>query len=255
MSKQSYYFPHDSNARNDDRILELRASHGFEGYGIYWAIIEVLRDQTEYQFRSNALAILSIAISCEKKVLEDVFSICLETGLFVEENGYFFSESLKNRMLAYDEKKAKRIAAGRKGGKAKANGVAILKQSHSKKVAIREDKIRVDKSKEYKESSMPGKPDACEYFINLFNTLKGEPGDPTKYKLNDKVKRQLKDRIKEGYTSECFKKAILSCKTDAFHIENGLKNLTPEFITRPDKLELYLNKEPKKQRGGLPNGL
>jgi hypothetical protein len=33
--KDAYYFPHDSNARMDIRIVELRDAHGWAGYGIY----------------------------------------------------------------------------------------------------------------------------------------------------------------------------------------------------------------------------
>ena len=46
--KDAYYFPHDCNARNDPKILALRSVFGAEGYGVYWMLIEILREQPDY---------------------------------------------------------------------------------------------------------------------------------------------------------------------------------------------------------------
>lgn len=59
-------------------------------------------------------------------------------------------------------------------------------------------------------------------------------------KINDKTRRAFNARIKEGYTKVDIMKAILNCSKDQFHIENP-NYLTPEFISRPDKLEKFLN--------------
>ena len=32
----SSYFPHDSNARNDERLVNVRMKHGPAGYGVYF---------------------------------------------------------------------------------------------------------------------------------------------------------------------------------------------------------------------------
>ena len=49
--KDAYYFSHDSNARHDPKILEMRAAYGAKGYGWYWMIIEILRDQEAYRIK------------------------------------------------------------------------------------------------------------------------------------------------------------------------------------------------------------
>ncbi len=36
------YFNHDSSARNDIIIIKLRSSLGYEGYGIFWSVLELL---------------------------------------------------------------------------------------------------------------------------------------------------------------------------------------------------------------------
>jgi|GEM_PF-2576743 len=57
--------------------------------------------------------------------------------------------------------------------------------------------------------------------------------------VNSKTRAQLKARLKDGYTKQNIKDAIINCYNDKFHKENNHKHLTLEFITRPDKLERY----------------
>lgn len=47
--KDAYFFSHDCNARNDPKILALRSIYGAEGYGVYFMLIEILREQPEYK--------------------------------------------------------------------------------------------------------------------------------------------------------------------------------------------------------------
>lgn len=49
MAKETYYFSHDSNAITDTKILNIRADYGLEGYGLFWAIIEMLRNKEKYK--------------------------------------------------------------------------------------------------------------------------------------------------------------------------------------------------------------
>ena len=50
MEKDAYYFPHFSNARHDRKIKRLRKELGAEGYGIYFMILEILREQTGFKY-------------------------------------------------------------------------------------------------------------------------------------------------------------------------------------------------------------
>lgn len=58
--------------------------------------------------------------------------------------------------------------------------------------------------------------------------------------IGDKAKRQFRARLKDGYTKSDITKAIKNCFDDEFHKANP-KYLTPEFISRPDKFEKYVN--------------
>ena len=80
-------------------------------------------------------------------------------------------------------------------------------------------------------------------FLENFNTI-------TKKKLRvlpDKARKQLNARLNEGFTIEEIEVAIKNAMNDKYHIENNFKYITPEFITRPDKLQMWLNASPKTQ--------
>jgi hypothetical protein len=47
MAKDAYYFSHDSNSQDDPKCMMLIDQLGMEGYGIFWALIEKLRNETK----------------------------------------------------------------------------------------------------------------------------------------------------------------------------------------------------------------
>ena len=107
------YFPHDSNARNSDKLIRLRMRHKAAGYGVYFMILERLREEPEYTSVKdyNMIAFdLREDTSLIKSVVEDF-------GLFVftDDGKYFYSESFKQRMEIKDEQSRKKAEAGKKG--------------------------------------------------------------------------------------------------------------------------------------------
>ena len=110
------YFSHDSNARDDEKILAMRIDLGWEAYGLYWALIEMLRDASDYQLKTN-FKVLAFSLHTTPDLLQQI--IC-NYGLFsfTEDNESFFSHSLTKRM---EEKevvsKKRRASAGTRWGK------------------------------------------------------------------------------------------------------------------------------------------
>ena len=78
-------------------------------------------------------------------------------------------------------------------------------------------------------------------FLLLFNTATGKNFRV----INSKTRKQLEKALKEGYTKEDIRRAISNCAKDPFHIEHP-QYLTPEFISRIEKLEKYANATTKK---------
>lgn len=110
---ENKYFSHDSNARNSDKILPLRMRHGAEGYGIYFMILERLREEPEYMsVKDYNMIAFDLRVDAGK-----VKSIVEDFGLFVftEDGKYFYSESFKRRMQRMDAKSEKLSEAGKRG--------------------------------------------------------------------------------------------------------------------------------------------
>lgn len=144
MTKDAYYFSHDANAHKDPKILKLRSKHGWEGYGIYWAIIETLREQNEYKWLADDKQLLTFSFSNGDETVNQVLDDCLNIGLLdIDDDGYIHSESLTRRMKMKEEIADKRREAGRKGGqksKRQAKDKQMPKQTPSKESKGKESK-------------------------------------------------------------------------------------------------------------------
>lgn len=94
MKKDSYYFSHDYNARNDFKCLFLRQQLGMEGYGIYWFLIESLAE-------SGGLLPLKIipVLSMQMQVQDvKVHAVINNFDLFIVNEEAFFSMRLNNHL-------------------------------------------------------------------------------------------------------------------------------------------------------------
>ena len=115
--KETFYFRHDYNARNDERILELRARYGHEGYAIFWYLVESMAESTDGYLNRGAIAGLAIGLGVEKEKLTGLINLCIKLGLFGREKDKFFS----HRILRHKEERKLYAEAGRRGGLAKAS--------------------------------------------------------------------------------------------------------------------------------------
>lgn len=121
--KDSFYFPHDSNARNDKSIIKLRRKIGMEGYGIYWCIIEILREEANYKMPLSCIDDMAFQIGVTVDQVNDVIK---SYGLFKIDNDTFYSESLIKRMKKYKDVKIKLSEAGKRGAEKRWGGSAPL---------------------------------------------------------------------------------------------------------------------------------
>lgn len=112
IMKHCSYFPHDSNAKDDPKITLLIDDLNPEGYGIFFILIEILRDQPD--FRCPIKLIPSIARKYNTSI-EKIKSVITKYELFEVENDFFYSNSLINRMNEIASNKLKLSNAGKKG--------------------------------------------------------------------------------------------------------------------------------------------
>jgi hypothetical protein len=113
--KDVFYFSHDSNARNDERILMLRAEHGWAGYGLFWALIEMMFESRETCLYHSKIKGIAVSYNIDITLLQGVIDTALSEGLFTSDNDKFWSESLRTRKNAFQELREKRSEAGKKG--------------------------------------------------------------------------------------------------------------------------------------------
>ena len=158
--KKTNYFSHDSNARNDSKIISLRMKLGVEGYGIYFMIIERLREESDYVSNKDYD---SLAFDF-RTTPEKVRSVIEDFGLFIfTDDDCFYSESFMQRMNLKDEKSKKHSLGGKKAMEKRWNTNqndkdVITNLSNSDNIVItnlheldnKESKVKESKEKESK---------------------------------------------------------------------------------------------------------
>ena len=162
MAKDAFYFSHDSNARNDPKMIKARRIGGMEIIGMYWCVIEMLRESESYE-----LSIDSIEDICfDLRFDVSKFEILFISKLLIQKDSIFYSSSLKNRMLKRDKVIQKRREAGTKGGKSKANAKQMPDNSPPNKGKERKGKYIKEKEinkeipsfDEFKKYALDNKP-------------------------------------------------------------------------------------------------
>jgi len=135
------YFSHDSNARNSDKLMKVRMGLGAEGYGIFFMLIERLREEEDYKSTVDYTTLafdLRVDPEKVKQVVEnyDLFKI-------TEDGKYFYSDSFNERMEMMDAKRKKRAEAGKKGAEKRwenrqndSNAIAMPKENDSNAIAM-----------------------------------------------------------------------------------------------------------------------
>lgn len=109
MKKDAYYFPHFSNARHDRKIQRLRKELGIEGYGIYFMLLETLRDQHDLSFPMKDLDLLADEFGTSEQKVR--VTIC-NYGLFeIDLQEQFFSPKMLVFLEPYFKGKEQRKKA------------------------------------------------------------------------------------------------------------------------------------------------
>lgn len=199
MEKDAFYFTHDSNASNDPKCVLLIEQLGLEGYGIFWVLIETLREQSDYRYPLNLLPALARRYNTTQDKMRVVI---MNYGLFtVIDDKLFCSESLIRRMMNWDRKRELASAAGKASAAKRLAikaGSADVQQTFNGCSTdiqpIREDIIREDINKDNNIYNV------ILEFWNSKNIIVHK-------KLSDKVKRKIKATI-DLYSHDEVKKAI-----------------------------------------------
>lgn len=156
--KDAYYFSHDSNAKDDFKCMLLIEELGLEGYGIFWVLIETLREQENYKYPLRLLPSLARKYNTTLAKIQVVVS---NYNLFLVENEeFFFSESLNRRMALMNKQREQRRLAGIKSGEnrrlkneQKSNGCSttVQRKINDRSTSVEQPLNNKKKRKESKE--------------------------------------------------------------------------------------------------------
>jgi uncharacterized phage protein (TIGR02220 family) len=155
-------------------------------------------------------------------------------------------QSLKRDLKKWEKYIEKQVVNGKKGGRPKTqknpkNPTVLKKTQANPSKPKKADSVSVSVSVSDSVSNNTSKPRInFEAFLTHFNEITGKKHRT----ITKKVKEQLNARLKDGFTKAEIMKAVVNCAKDEYHRETNLKYLTPEFITRADKLDKYLNTNP-----------
>lgn len=159
MPKDTFYFSHDYNARNDEKIKRLIRKHGMQGYGVFWSIVEDLYNN------ANALRMDYEGIAYDLRSDSDlVASVVNDFDLFIFNGDYFGSNSVQERLEQRNDKSAK---ARKSASYRWENANAMQTQSDSN--AKKERKGKEIKGKEIKEINI-----SFDIFWDLYDKKVGD---------------------------------------------------------------------------------
>ncbi|CAB4137524.1 Domain of unknown function DUF4373 [uncultured Caudovirales phage] len=168
MEKEAYYFPHFCNARHDRKIRRLRKELGVEGYGIYFMLLETLREQQDLMYPLEDLDLLAEEFGVSEAKIQVTVS---KYDLFeIDESQKFFSPKMLVYLEPYFRMKEQRRDAGLKSAAKRqlndrSTTVQQRKEKESKVNEIKEEESKVS----FSEMLFPFIPDLNNEYDNFYS--------------------------------------------------------------------------------------
>lgn len=164
MDKEAFYFPHFCNARHDRKIRRLRRELGVEGYGIYFMLLETLREQQDLMYPMDDLDLLSDEFGVSEAKIRT--TICNYELFEVDMDQKFFSPKMLVYLEPYFRMKEQRKMAGQKS--------AENRKLNSRSTVVEQRKEKERKGNESKVNEIKENDNEIVDFITfrdqLFNT-------------------------------------------------------------------------------------
>ena len=94
----TFYFPHDYDAANDDKVLQMRSEKGLVGYALFWLCLETMAKNENGYIMTTLLGGLSIGYGTTKEELKVFIDYCVGIGLFcLDQNGFFSPRMMEHK--------------------------------------------------------------------------------------------------------------------------------------------------------------
>ena len=160
MEKEAFYFPHFCNARHDRKIRRLRKELGLEGYGIYFMLLETLREQHDLMYPMDDVDLLAEEFGTSEQKLRT--TICNYDLFDIDESNKFFSPRLIIYLEPYFRMKEQRMLAGRAS--------AEKRKLNIRSTAVEQSKVKESKVNESKEKESNNIAERKTHFFELVNS-------------------------------------------------------------------------------------
>ncbi len=232
--KESYYFSHDSNARHDPNICLMRAEYNVEGYGLYWIIIEILRNEPNYKLKLSRFPAIAIQSGVSPEKVKQFIEDCIEKyNLFKSDGEFFWSDSLIRRMTKMEKIIKQRSEAGKASARArKKRSINVEQPSNECSTDANECSTDVEQLKKSKVKENKAKENKIKYaeFVTMTESEYqklvenfGERATREMIVILDNYKGAKGKRYKSDY------RAILSWVVKRYEEDNKNNNPTPPY--------------------------
>lgn len=116
---KTVYFSHDRDARSDPKVIKLRMQYGMEGYGCYFALLEMMFSESDYSLPYDQEQFDAIAYDLRTSFdIRAFIDRCIEIGLFASDGASFWSNAFRRRTAEQRGKSQSRSAQASKAASA-----------------------------------------------------------------------------------------------------------------------------------------
>lgn len=152
------YFPHDTDAVNDEKIEALRLLYGNDGYAFYFILLERIYRTKEFELDvsdAETKQILARKVGVNLEVFQQMLETSLKRGCFdrdeYDERGVLTSEGIQKRAGVVVEKREKMRSKYRND---KVSEVSDAETTQETRVETPQSKVKESKEKKSKEKNI-----------------------------------------------------------------------------------------------------
>lgn len=146
--KDTFYFTHDYYSRHDKAMVSLQMKKGVAAIGVFWCIVEMLYEEGGY-LSLDEYERITFELRCEYDLIKYVIE---ESELFEIKDGYFYSNTILERLKVRQEKSKKATNSINKRWENQRLNTNVLQTKYDSNT-IKERKGKERKEKEIKENN------------------------------------------------------------------------------------------------------
>jgi uncharacterized phage protein (TIGR02220 family) len=248
------YFPHDTDAVNDEKIEALRLLYGNDGYAFYFILLERIYRSKNFELDisdAETIQILCRKIDVNLERFNQILETALKRGCFCRDSyeleGLLTSEGIKKRANVVVEKRSRMADKYRQDkdeGVSAAETTAEMQQKvHKvKESKVKESKVVIKEILVGDEPPLepPAKKMDIPYveIIDYLNKKTGKKFSPDSTSNRELIRARIRD---DNFAIEDFYKVIDNKVREWKHSPYWSKFLRPSTLFRKSNFDNYLN--------------